>query len=96
MDQQGPDLLLPARRAAETLRRNGAKEVYVFGSAARGQARHGSDLDLAVSGLPPERFFRALSEASDAAGMPIDLVDLDEVSLFTKHLLGLPELRRVG
>ncbi len=42
----------------------GAKTVYVFGSAARGTMLSHSDVDIAVSGLPPENFFKALSAAS--------------------------------
>jgi predicted nucleotidyltransferase len=84
------------RRAADVLLEEGAREVYVFGSHARGEARVDSDVDLAVSGLPPERFFRALSRASDAAGRPIDLIDLDEPTPMTRHLRHSAELRRVG
>lgn len=84
------------RRAADVLLEEGAREVYVFGSHARGEALDESDVDLAVSGLPPERFFRALSRASDAAGRPIDLIDLDEPTPISKHLRNSAELRRVG
>ena len=35
------------------LKHSGAKTVYLFGSAARGSMRADSDIDLAVSGLPP-------------------------------------------
>lgn len=34
------------------------REIYVFGSAARGTGDAASDLDLAVSGLPPSVFYR--------------------------------------
>lgn len=39
-------------RAAAELKSAGAREIYVFGSAARGTGEAASDLDLAVSGLP--------------------------------------------
>jgi hypothetical protein len=39
------------------LKEHGAREVYLFGSAATDKMREGSDVDLAVTGLPPERFF---------------------------------------
>lgn len=41
------------------LKNSGAKTVYLFGSAAKGTMRNDSDVDLAVSGLPPENFFKA-------------------------------------
>lgn len=50
-------------QAARALKAAGAKEVYVFGSAARGNLRLGSDVDRAVAGLPPAAFFRARRHA---------------------------------
>jgi uncharacterized protein len=78
------------------LKKSGAKTVYVFGSAAKGNMRNDSDLDLAVSGLPPENFFKALSIASDLLDRPLHLVDLDEVTPFTRYLIEEGELQRVG
>jgi predicted nucleotidyltransferase len=83
-------------RAALALKAAGAKEVYVFGSASKGQMRPNSDVDMAVSGLPPEVFFRAMAKASRALGRPIDLIDLDEDNPFTRYLKKEGELRRVG
>lgn len=82
-------------QAAAALRAAGAREVYVFGSAARGTMRDGSDVDLAVAGLPPAVFFRAMAAASDALRRPLDLVDLDEDNPFTRYLKRHGELRRV-
>jgi predicted nucleotidyltransferase len=42
--------------AADILKAFGATEVYVFGFAAHGLLRADSDVDLAVSGLPPAVF----------------------------------------
>jgi len=83
-------------KAAAALRAAGAREVYVFGSAAQGRLREDSDVDMAVSGLPPEVFYRAMAAASGALGRPLDLVDLDEDSPFTRYLKREGELRRVG
>jgi uncharacterized protein len=78
------------------LKNSGAKNVYVFGSAAKGTMHSGSDLDLAVSGLPPENFFKALSAASNLLGSSIHLIDLDEITPFTRYLKEEGELQRVG
>ena len=78
------------------LKAAGAREVYLFGSAAEGRLREDSDLDLAVSGLPPEMFFRALARAANLLRRPVDLIDLDEESAFTRYLKREGELRRVG
>ena len=82
--------------AVLALKAAGAREVYLFGSAAHGQMRADSDIDLAVSGLPPERFYRAGAAAEDALGWTLDLVDLDEITPFTQYLKEESELLRVG
>ena len=83
-------------KAVAELKEAGAREVYLFGSAAKGMLRENSDLDLAVSGLPPERFVRALARAANLLRRPVDLIDLDEDSAFTRYLKDEGELRRVG
>lgn len=83
-------------RAVAVLKAAGAREVFVFGSASTGTTREGSDIDLAVSGLPPERFFEAMGCAADALQKPLDLIDLDEPSPFTRYLKAEGELVRVG
>ncbi len=80
-------------RAARVLREQGAREVYLFGSAAEGRLRDGSDIDLAVTGLPPERFFEAMGLAADVLDRPLSLVDLDEDTPFTRYLRTAGDLR---
>ena len=93
MDSRLQELLL---QAAQSLKAAGAREVFVFGSAADGELREGSDVDLAVSGLPPERFYEAMSDVVDIFKRPVDLVDLDESSLFTEYLQRRGKLLRVA
>ena len=90
------DIRESIERAAAALKKLGAREVYVFGSAASGTLREGSDIDLAVSGLPPEVFFRAMALAADALGRAVDLVDLDDEGPFTRYLREEGELQRVA
>jgi predicted nucleotidyltransferase len=90
------EMKLLIERAVLALKAAGAREVYLFGSAARGQMREDSDVDLAVSGLPPELFYRAGGQAEDMLGRPLDLVDLDEITPFTQYLKEESELQRVG
>jgi uncharacterized protein len=84
------------KRAAAALKEAGAREVYLFGSGARGRMHEDSDIDLAVSGLPPEKFFQAMGNAGDILQRPFDLVDLDEVNPFTRYLKEEKELQSVG
>jgi len=90
------DVTRRIREAAAALRATGAKEVYLFGSAAGGPFAESSDVDLAVSGLPPDLFFRAMSRAAKILGRPLDLIDLDEDTPLTRYLRHEGELRRVG
>jgi predicted nucleotidyltransferase len=83
-------------KAAAALKAEGAREVYVFGSVSKGKLRPHSDVDIAVSGLPAEVFFRAMGKASRAVGRPVDLIDLDVENPFTRYLREEGELQRVG
>ena len=83
------------RKAAIALKEAGAREVYLFGSAATGTLREESDIDMAVSGLPPEVFFKAMGRAGDILQRTLDLVDLDEDNPFTRYLKEEKELQRV-
>ncbi len=84
------------REAALALKAAGARDVYVFGSAAEGRMTEDSDIDLAVSGLPPAVFFKAMSIAHEILDRSLDLIDLDEDSPFTRYLKEEGELRRVA
>ena len=83
-------------RTAAVLKAAGAKEVYIFGSAASGSMNEASDVDFAVAGLPPQFFFKALSAAGRLFPMALDLIDLDEVTPFTRYLKEEGELKRVA
>ena len=68
-----------ARRIAAFLRAEGAQRVIGFGSAFAPGRRFTprSDLDVAVEGLPPERYFRALAQAQEMTRLPLDLLSLE-------------------
>lgn len=89
------DLNRLVQEAAAALKASGAREVYVFGSTASGTLKDKSDVDLAVSGLSPALFFRAMAKASMVLDRPLDLVDLDEDTPFTRYLKHEGELQRV-
>jgi predicted nucleotidyltransferase len=83
-------------RAAAALKAAGAREIYVFGSTAKGKGNTASDLDLAVAGLPPAVFYRMGARVSDLVGRSVDLIDLDINTPFTRYLREENELVRVG
>ncbi|HMD69035.1 MAG TPA: nucleotidyltransferase domain-containing protein [Chitinivibrionales bacterium] len=82
-------------KAARVLRSFGATDVYLFGSIAHGANDEHSDIDLAVSGLPPKVFFKAMGSTLNVLKREFDLVDLDEKNPFVDHLKSRGDMRRV-
>jgi predicted nucleotidyltransferase len=60
-------------------RRYGAATVWLFGSNAD-QRRRGQDLDLAVEGVAPDRFFKFVGDLMLALSQPVDVVSLEKRS----------------
>ena len=73
-------------QAVAILKEGGCSEVYVFGSVAEDRTRAGSDIDLAVRGCPPERFFPLLGRLLMTLKHPVDLVNLDHASRLNDFL----------
>ena len=88
--------LLKINEAAAALLSVGAKEVYIFGSAADGTDRDDSDVEFAVTGLPAALFFKAMGLARRLIRKPVDLIDLDESNPFTDYLKKHGALKRVA
>jgi len=97
MSRPSPSVLQEQlKQVALVLLQSGAREVYMFGSSTKGTPREGSDIDLAVSGLPPELFYKAMGRVGDILALPFDLVDLDEETPFTRYLKEEQELVRIA
>ena len=65
-----------------------AKRVIVFGSLLDFDEFHSdSDIDLAVAGIPSEKFYQAVASVTGLSGeFKVDLVDIEDC---------LPQLRQV-
>jgi len=71
--------------ARELYKTFGATKVVLFGSLARGQFSFRSDIDLAVWGIPPALFYRAVAFVTGySPNWSIDLIDAAEAP---PHLL---------
>jgi len=90
------NLKLKIEAAAHILKAEGAHAVYLFGSIRDGTDDDYSDIDLAVSGLPAEKFFQAMGKACDVLERPLDLIDLDEENLFSNYLKAKGKLLHVA
>jgi predicted nucleotidyltransferase len=64
---------------AALARQHGAVRVWLFGSNAEAR-RQGQDLDLAVEGVAPARFFQFVGDLMLALSQPVDVVALDKPS----------------
>ena len=83
-------------RAVVISKEEGCWEVYVFGSVAVGDTGPRSDLDIAVRGCPPERFYRLLGRLMDELLHTVDLVDLDVETRVAEFLEEEGQLIHVG
>ena len=71
------DVIIELRKRADEIRRLGATSLYLFGSAARGEATPNSDVDLFID-YDPERFsfvelVRLQQRLTEVLGHPADL-----------------------
>ena len=64
-----------------TSREYGLKRVLLFGSATRPGAKP-RDIDLAVEGLDPSRFFAFYGDLIFALSLPVDVFDLEQSGRF--------------
>ena len=82
--------------AIDYLKEAGCREIFVFGSAASGEIDPDSDLDIAVRGIEPLRFFETYGELMMRLSRPVDLVDLDIQTNFGRRLSEFGNLKRLA
>jgi len=58
----------------------GVKSIILFGSSLSKEKPH--DIDLAVKGIPQDKFFSFYAELYRKCSLPVDLVDLSTKSMF--------------
>lgn len=80
----------------EILRGGGCAEVFVLGSFAEGRAHPDSDIDFAVRGCPPEKFFMLQGQLLMSLSRSSDLIDLDVDPELTDFLERQATLIHVG
>lgn len=68
-----------AREAAQLLKQEfGVRQVWLFGSLLDVQrVRAESDIDLAVEGLPDDRYLEAVARLLDLSDFAVDIVQLE-------------------
>lgn len=79
-------------KAIKILKDEGCKEIYLFGSLVSGNFHENSDIDLAVNGLPENRYFKVMGRMMLELEIPFDLIDLDEKDNSFTHAISKGEL----
>lgn len=74
-------------KATKMLADSGCKEIYLFGSLVEGTSDENSDIDLAVTGCPPEKFYAILGKLLMELKHSVDLVDLDNTPSLREFLV---------
>ena len=89
---------VPVERIAQICKRYGIQELAIFGSAARGDLRPDSDVDVMVEFLPGVahgwEYFRIERELAEVFGRPVDLATKKWMKSRVKARV-LPEARVV-
>ena len=63
--------------AANLLKNDGCKSVYLFGSLVTGKNHEFSDIDIGIRGLPEGKYFGICSKVYFSVDHNIDIVDFD-------------------
>lgn len=84
------------KQAIEILKSYDCSEIYVFGSIVKGNYKDNSDIDIAIKGIKPEKFFDAYADLSFSLQSEVDLVNLDTNKHFADLLFDIKELVRVA
>jgi predicted nucleotidyltransferase len=84
------------KKATNLLKNEGCKSVFLFGSMVTGKIHDESDIDIGISGLSPQNFFRVYAHLDKEVKNKIDLVDFDENNEFYSLLNSIGEVVKIG
>ena len=73
------------KKISEISKKYKVKKVLLFGSSLSSDSEVG-DIDLAVEGVAPDRFFEFYGELLFGLSKPVDVVDLSKKSRFTDFI----------
>ncbi|MFP3041558.1 nucleotidyltransferase domain-containing protein [Treponema primitia] len=82
--------------AITLLKNEGCKSVFLFGSLVTGKIHEHSDIDIGITGLPANKFFRVYSILDRKLSNKVDLVDFDDNIKFYTLLNSLGEVVKLG
>jgi predicted nucleotidyltransferase len=80
------------QKSVEILKKEGCKEIYLFGSLVTGKYHDKSDIDIGIKGLPSEKFFDVYAKL----GYIIELTDFDDSKDFFEIVNRHKEIVKIG
>lgn len=80
------------QKTVEILKKEGCKEIYLFGSLVTGKYHDKSDIDIGIKGLPSEKFFDVYAKLSYI----IELTDFDDSKDFFEIVNRHKEIVKIG
>ena len=83
-------------KASILLKNEGCQSIFLFGSIVTGKIHENSDIDIGISGLPPQKFFKVYARLDRELSNNVDLVDFDLNKNFYKILDSLSEVIKLG
>jgi len=84
------------KKATNFLKNEGCKTVFLFGSMVKGKIHENSDIDLGISGLPPQKYLKVYAQLDKEISSKIDLVDFDTNEEFFSLLNSIGEVVTIG
>jgi predicted nucleotidyltransferase len=82
--------------AANLLKNEGCRSIFLFGSLVTGKIHDGSDIDIGIKGLPKEKFLKLYGRFQFDFENKIDLVDFDTNAAFYSMLTRIGEVVQIG
>jgi len=83
-------------RAIQILKKSGCKEIFIFGSIVKNNESEKSDIDIAVRGIDPEKYFYLWGKLATELVHSVDLINLERDDRFCRLLIESGELVRVA
>ena len=80
------------RKATIFLKNEGCKTVFLFGSMVTGKIHENSDIDIGISGLPPQKYLRVYAQLDKEISSKVDLIDFDLNKEFYSVLNSIGEI----
>jgi predicted nucleotidyltransferase len=82
--------------ATNLLKKEGCKEIFLFGSLITGKIHDDTDIDIGIKGLPKGKFFEVYSRLYFDIENKVDLVDFDTNTDFYSMLNRIGEVVQIG